>query len=592
MSTLGSSIVILKFGSSVLHSVGSLPIAVAEIYRHYREGKQVVAVVSAFEGVTDNLLIDAGQTEDADGTALATLLSTGEIASAAHLTLALHRAGIPSRVVDPRDIGLTAAGSRTNAELVGVETARLKVILSDVPVAVVPGFFAQSGKGGVALLGRGGSDLTALYLAAELKAACVLLKDVDGLYETDPATASEAPRRYHQADYATAEAHAGSLVQPKAVSFARASTLCLDVARVGSSARTRIGEGPSIWASTTSVQRIRIALLGLGTVGGGVYEYLAQFPERFELAAVLVQDLRKFRERELPAGLLVGTLQEVFVRAPEIVVEALPGIDPARGALELALKGGIRVVSANKALLAAHWEALAPKLAGPRRPIRYAAAVGGGVPMLEFVERLKLRMPISELRGVINGTCNYVLDRCAGGVSLAVAVRRAQDLGLAERDPSSDLSGLDAARKMEILGRVAFGGLPICHFVSGISESTCRPKDGDPQKRVALIAEARRTEGGFSFKVSPHNLNCDEFLAGTRGAENRLEITMRDGSLVRLRGEGAGRVPTATSMFADVLEHARVIDAERGMVDPSVGRNVPTEPDEAFPKKSATRIPA
>ena len=168
---------VLKFGSSVLRSVTSLPVAVAEVYRHYREGKRVVAVVSAFEGVTDELLASAGEPEEADAAALAALLSTGEIASAAHLALALHRAGVPARMLDPRDVGLTAAGDRGNATLVGVEENRLKAILNAVPVVVVPGFFAQDAQDGLALLGRGGSDLTALYLAARLKAGCILLKD-------------------------------------------------------------------------------------------------------------------------------------------------------------------------------------------------------------------------------------------------------------------------------------------------------------------------------------------------------------------------------------------------------------------------------
>jgi homoserine dehydrogenase len=220
------------------------------------------------------------------------------------------------------------------------------------------------------------------------------------------------------------------------------------------------------------------------------------------------------------------------------------------------------VVSANKMLLASNWEAFAMQLVGPRRLIRYAAAVGGAVPMLEAVERLRLRTPITGIRGVINGTCSYVLGRCASGSSFAHAVRRAQELGFAEGDPSADLGGLDAARKIEILGRVAFGGIPHCELVGGISEGTCRPSDADPKKRLVLIAEARRTDSGFSFKVCPHELGADEFLARTEGAENRLEIILRDGAVVRLQGLGAGRVPTATAIFADMVEHARVIDEE------------------------------
>src|ERR1700678_2920260 len=136
--------VVLKFGSSVLRTPASLPIAVTEIYRHYRRGRRVIAVVSAFEGVTDRLLGDVSAGEEVAGddaldpATLAVLLSTGEIASAAQLAAALHRAGIPARYTDPRDIGLTASGDRSNAELTQVRVDRLAALLDATPVLVVP----------------------------------------------------------------------------------------------------------------------------------------------------------------------------------------------------------------------------------------------------------------------------------------------------------------------------------------------------------------------------------------------------------------------------------------------------------------------
>src|ERR1700691_5882971 len=301
--------VVLKFGSSVLRTPASLPIAVAEIYRHYRRGRRVIAVVSAFEGVTDRLLEEGSPGgETPEPATLAVLLSTGEIASAAQLVAALHRAGIPARYTDPRDIGLTASGDRSNAALTQVRVDRLEALLDATPVLVIPGFFAQAPEGGLALLGRGGSDLTALYLAAELPARCILLKDVDGLYEADPARLAagvRVPRRFTQADYATAEACAGSLVQPKAVRFAHARALRLDLARVGHPQRTRIGQGPSIIGPTPVQRRIRVALLGLGTVGAGVFDYCARFPDLFEVVAVLVRTPQKHRARGVPGALLV-----------------------------------------------------------------------------------------------------------------------------------------------------------------------------------------------------------------------------------------------------------------------------------------------
>jgi homoserine dehydrogenase len=549
--------VVLKFGSSVLQTPASLPIAVSEIYRHYREGRRVVAVVSAFDGVTDRLLEEVGPGDDApDPAALAVLLSTGETASAAQLVIALHRAGVPARFADPRDIGLTAEGDRSNAELTHVEVDCLEALLEVTPVLVVPGFFARAADGGLALLGRGGSDLTALYLAAELRAQCILLKDVDGLYESDPATALDHPRRFTQADYATAEACAGSLVQPKAVRFARDRALTLDLARVGLPQHTRIGRGPTIVGPMSAHRRVRVALLGLGTVGSGVFDYCARFTELFDVVAILVRTPQKYAARGISDSLLVNAPEEIFARDPQVVVEMLPGIEPARTCIETALGLGMRVVTANKALLAAEWDALAQRPGDSRRQIRYAAAVGGAVPMLEMTESPALRGSIARLRGVVNGTCNFVLDRRSKGASFEQAVRSAQEKGYAEADPADDLGGLDSARKIEILGRVAFGGVPCREAVAGIEGNSSGPVNDPRHSAMALVAEAVRTDGGFRYSVAPRELPVNDFLAGARGAENRLEITAADGSIIALRGLGAGRVPTATAVFADLLEHA------------------------------------
>jgi len=419
--------VVLKFGSSVLRTAASLPVAVAEIYRHYREGQPVIAVVSAYEGVTDSLWADARTLgDDPDSATLAALVSTGEIASAAQLTLALHRAGIPAEFVDPREVELTAAGDRFNAMLIGLRVDQVNARLAQTSVLVIPGFFARNLEGGLTLLGRGGSDLTALYLADALRSKCILLKDVDGLYETDPTIEGTSPRRFVLATYATAEACGGPLVQAKAVQFARDRAISVDVARAGSFLRTRIGEGPTITSSAPPLRRIKVALLGLGTVGGGVLDYLKHFPDRFEVVAALVRTPAKHVARGVSPDILTDSAAEVFARLPEIVVETLPGAELARSCMARALKSPLPVVTANKALLAADWSALSSHLAGPHRQIRYSAAVGGGVPMLEAIERLSLCSAIMRLRGVLNGTCNFVLDRCSAGDSLANAVGRAQ----------------------------------------------------------------------------------------------------------------------------------------------------------------------
>jgi homoserine dehydrogenase len=556
--------VVLKFGSSVLETPASLPIAVAEIYRHYRNGRRIIAVVSAFAGVTDSLWATAKRFgADPDPRSLAALLATGENATAVQLGLALERAGVPAQVADPREFELTASGDRLDATPITALVPKLSNLLAKGAVLVVPGFFARHIEGGLALLGRGGSDLTALYLAAQLKARCILVKDVDGLYESDPADKGAAPRQFAEADYASAEACAGPLIQLKALRLAHKENVPLQISRPGSVPGTLIRAGAVRYAPTATARRpIRVALLGLGTVGGGVLDYLDQFPESFRVVAAFVRRLGKHSAR-LPEALITTSLDDVFKRSPEIVIEALPDLEPARIALKRSLYHEARIVTANKALLAETWPVLEPHLRG--QTIRFSGAVGGSVPMVEAVLRLRAEPKISRLRAVLNGTSNFVLDRCAAGDLLMNGVRRAQAEGLAEADPTEDLSGRDAARKIEILGNLAFGGVPICRERTEISERVLHAHDAPADTRLRLIAEACRSRDGFNYRITLERLPVSDFLAGARGAENRLEIFTGDDKVHRLSGLGAGRVPTATAVFADVLDHAEAI-AREGVV--------------------------
>jgi homoserine dehydrogenase len=562
MSRASTPTVVLTFGSSVLQGPESIPIAVVEIYRHYRNGERVISVVPALEHVTDTLCAPGSTLVDnSHPGALAALVSTGEIESAAQLTLALHSAGIPAQFVDPREIAITAVVDLDNTVPKRLALEQLNARFERTAVLVIPDFFARCEKSGPSLLGRGGSDFTALYLAAVLGAKCRLLKDVDGLYEAGPGRHRVRPGLFLLADYATAEASAGSVVHANAVRFARDRALVLDVARVGSTRQTRIGEGPTIVCEVPTPRRVRVALLGLGHVGGGVFEYLNHFPDRFEVVAALVRSPMKYRAKGVPHSILMDSPAQVFARDPDVLVEALPGVEPARTCITRALNTSMHVVTANKALLASDWDRLAPRLTGPRRQIRYSAAVGGSVPMVEAIERLNLQSRVVFLRGILNGTCNFVLDQCARGDSFEKAVQRAQREGFAEADPTEDVSGRDAARKMEILGRVAFGGVPECVEITGL-KTDCYPIPATlGQGPTRLVAEAQATPTGFTYRIGPRVLALTDFLADTHGAGNGLEIVMSDGRVLTLRGLGAGGVPTATAMFTDLLEHVSVIEA-------------------------------
>ena len=171
-----------------------------EIYRFVRQGFRVVAVASAVGTTTERLLARARAVSDRPSCqALATLLATGEIASASLLAIALDRAGVPGTLLDPGEFGLRAEGHPLESEPCGIDTERLLGALESHTVAVVPGFFGRTPEGAVVLFGRGGSDLTAIAIAGSLNARCRLLKDVDGIYDSDPGDARphEAPNATH-----------------------------------------------------------------------------------------------------------------------------------------------------------------------------------------------------------------------------------------------------------------------------------------------------------------------------------------------------------------------------------------------------------
>jgi len=198
-----------------------------------------------------------------------------------------------------------------------------------------------------------------------------------------------------------------------------------------------------------------VGLLGLGTVGLGVYRLLQACPDLFEVAGIAVRDPAR-HAGDAPAALLTTNATAV-VDAADVVVEAIVGVEPAASLATRALAAGKAMVSANKALVAGRGRELARLAARHDTALRYSATVGGAVPVLETAAQLAATGRLRSIDGALNGTTGFVLDRMAEGHSLAEAVRRAQAEGLAEADPSHDLEGIDLEAKLRVLSRVAFG---------------------------------------------------------------------------------------------------------------------------------------
>lgn len=266
-------IIVLKFGSSVIPSEEALRDVVAEILRWLARGFRVVAVVSAIGGATDSLLAHARQYgEVLDSSALAAYVSTGELQAAALLGLALGRAGTPAAVLDAASIGLITEGPPLDAHPVDLDTAVLRSAVHGAPVVIIPGFIGRdgsralgAGRGATTLLGRGGSDLSAVFIADRLGARCRLIKDVDGLYERDPAVGftrgDQPPRRYHTITHEDAIALDGGIVQHKAVRYARSHARQFEVTCAGSDEPTIVG------AERTEFARLARNRAGLQVAG-------------------------------------------------------------------------------------------------------------------------------------------------------------------------------------------------------------------------------------------------------------------------------------------------------------------------------------
>jgi homoserine dehydrogenase len=235
------------------------------------------------------------------------------------------------------------------------------------------------------------------------------------------------------------------------------------------------------------------------------------------------------------------------------VVEAIGGIEEAGEALARALKGDRHVITANKAVVAAQGAKLRTLAEGQGRRLSYSASVGGVVPVIETLRGL--RGSVTSVEGVLNGTSNFVLGLLSEGVPLDDAVRQAQVLGYAEADPTDDLSGKDAARKLALIAREAFGQTLNAEDIPrpGVAAVSRWRPDGEG-RLGRLIASVRATADGCVAGVELASVDLSHPLARCRGANNAVVINLRSGRRIELRGRGAGRWPTAESVMGDLLE--------------------------------------
>lgn len=299
--------------------------------------------------------------------------------------------------------------------------------------------------------------------------------------------------------------------------------------------------------------RLRIGLIGWGTVGASLGRLLAAGPLPLDLACLAIRDPSRARGTALPPEVPLVTPEELVSMQLDVVVELAGGTEAPLAWARTALTRGVSYVTANKALLANHGDELARLASANRAALGGSASVGAGVPMIELVEHLAATGSIGRLRGILNATSTYILTLMGDGRTYGDALREAQEAGFAEADPSLDVEGRDAAQKLAILASVAWGEFRSETLVERHGIKGLELTEGET---VRLIAEA--TEEGLV--VDPRALDPETPLGRTAGVDNLLEVEVRAAGTFRVSGPGAGGRVTAGAVYADL---ARLVAGER-----------------------------
>jgi len=324
------------------------------------------------------------------------------------------------------------------------------------------------------------------------------------------------------------------------------------------------------------VASLKVGIAGLGTVGAAVVRQIAgeratlaaRCGRGVEVVAVCARnkskkrdvDLKKIRWHDHPKALAADPEIDVFV-------ELMGGEgDPAKGAVEAALRAGKSVVTANKALLAKHGVALATLAEKHNVALNFEAAVGGAIPIVKTLREGLAGNSFARVYGILNGTCNYILTRMEREkLSFAECLKDAQRLGYAEADPTFDIEGHDTAQKLTIVASLAFGVKvnQAAIYLEGISSLT--PEDLEAADelgyRVKLLGVAMRTDMGIEQRVHPTMVPKQSAIAQVMGVTNALSIDTDAMAPITLVGPGAGGAATASAVVADIGDIARGVRA-------------------------------
>ncbi|MGF9711421.1 MULTISPECIES: homoserine dehydrogenase [Paenibacillus] len=329
---------------------------------------------------------------------------------------------------------------------------------------------------------------------------------------------------------------------------------------------------------------IKVGLLGLGTVGTGVvrivenhqHDLLSQSGSPIEIAKILVQNKNKTRNISVSSDILTENPWDV-VENPEIdvIVEVMGGIELSKKLILTALDHGKHIVTANKDLMALHGPEILARAAEKRCDVFYEASVAGGIPIIRTLVEGFTSDRITKIMGIVNGTTNYILTKMSQeGAAYEDVLKEAQQLGYAEADPTSDVEGFDAARKMTILSTLGFRANVALSDVEVRGISKVSKEDISYGKRlgyeVKLLGIAERQDDAISISVQPTMVKHSHPLASVNGVFNAVYVYGEAVGETMFYGPGAGEMPTATSVVADLVAVVRNlnlgINGRRGFV--------------------------
>jgi homoserine dehydrogenase len=324
------------------------------------------------------------------------------------------------------------------------------------------------------------------------------------------------------------------------------------------------------------VEPVKIGILGLGTVGSGTVNVLARNADEISRRAgreirvvhAAARDLKRPRACSTEGIRLTDKPEEV-VNNPEVavVVELMGGYEPARSLVLRAIENGKHVVTANKAMIAAHGNEIFAAAQKKGVMVAFEAAVAGGIPIIKTIREGLAGNRIEWLAGIINGTCNYILTEMRDrGADFGDVLKEAQQLGYAEADPTFDVEGIDAAHKLTILAAIAFG-VPLQFdkaYTEGISKITRLDVEYAEQLgyRIKLLGLARRAPTGIELRVHPTLIPERRLIANVDGVMNAVLVKGDAVGPTMYYGAGAGADPTASAVVADIVDVVRTLTAD------------------------------